>query len=361
MISGMVMVLARNSLRTEVAESSQVGEARRLATRLAERLAFGQAEAGKVAIVVSEAAANLAKHAASGELLLRALGRCGVGGIEVLALDRGPGMISVAECLRDGYSTTGGPGIGLGAVVRLAELFDIHSLPGVGTGLLAHVWGAQGARECGSPEPRTGVVCLPHPGEKICGDAWAVDHRPTGSVVLVADGLGHGPSAAEAASGAVHVFEDNPGLSPAELIEAVHAALHHTRGAALAVARVDVPRRTVHFAGVGNISGVILSPGGNRHMVSHAGTVGHVVRRIREFEYPWPETTYGHAPLLVMHSDGLATRWSLGSYPGLATRHPGLIAGVLYRDHGRRTDDLTVVVVQLRNADAEFGRHNPGS
>lgn len=358
---GMVMRLAQNSLRTEVAESSQVGEVRRLATRLAEDLAFGQTEGGKVAIVVSEAAANLAKHAAGGELLLRALERCGVGGIEVLALDRGPGMVNVAECLRDGYSTVGGPGIGLGAVVRLAELFDIHSLPGVGTGLLARLWAKPGARECGSPEPKTGVVCLPHPGEKICGDAWAVGQRPTGSVVLVADGLGHGPSAAEAAREAVHVFENNPGLSPAELIEAAHAALHHTRGAALAVARVDVPRQTVHFAGVGNISGVILSPEGNRHMLSHAGTVGHVVRKIQESEYPWPETTHGHAPLLVMHSDGLATHWSLGSYPGLATRHPALVAGVLYRDHGRRSDDVTVVVVRLRNADAIFGSHDPES
>jgi len=217
----------------------------------------------------------------------------------------------------------------------------------VGTALLARL-GAK--REPAEPRARaleTGVVCLPSAGEEICGDAWVMDQRAGGAVVLVADGLGHGQPAAEAALEAVRVYQENPGLGPAEIMEAAHAALRHTRGAAVAVAELDTPRQLVRFAGVGNISGAILFSGGSRHMVSHNGTVGHEVHKIQQFTYPLSPEADGCAPLLVMHSDGLATRWSLDRYPGLAARHPGLIAGVLYRDYARGRDDLTVVAMRL--------------
>jgi len=324
-----------------VTESSQVGEARRLATGLAQGLGFNETEAGKVAILVSEAARNLAKHATGGELLLRALERDGVTGIEVLALDRGPGMANVAECLRDGYSTTGGPGTGLGAIARLSTLFDIHSLPEVGTALLARLWSRPLPRGLQSHPLEIGAVCLPKPGEEVGGDGWAVDQRPGRGLILVADGLGHGSDAARASGEAATIFQKNPHLAPAAMIEAVHTALRHTRGAAVAVAEVDVLHRVVRFAGVGNIAGVILSSGGSRHTVSHYGTVGHEVRKIQEFTYPWPE-----GALLVIHSDGLASHWSLDPYPGLANRHPSLMAGVLYRDYSRRRDDVTVVAAR---------------
>jgi anti-sigma regulatory factor (Ser/Thr protein kinase) len=324
-----------------VTESSQVGEARRLALRLAQGLGFNETEAGKVAIVVSEAARNLATHATGGELLLRGLECDGVAGIEVLALDKGPGMANVAECLRDGYSTTGGPGTGLGAIARLSALFDIYSVPGVGTALLACLWSGLLPRDL-QPRPlEIGAVCLPKSGEGVGGDGWVVDQRPGRGLILVVDGLGHGSDAAKASGEAVTVFQKNPHLAPAAMIEAVHAALRRTRGAAVAVAEVDVLHRVVRFVGVGNIAGVILSSGGSRHTVSHYGTVGHEVRKIQEFTYPWPE-----GALLVIHSDGLASRWSLDRYPGLVTRHLSLIAGVLYRDHSRRRDDVTVVVAR---------------
>ncbi len=285
------------SMILPVTEASQVGEARRLATRLAQGLGFDETEAGKVAIVVSEAARNLAVHATGGELLLRALECDGVGGIEVLALDRGPGIANVAQALRDGYSTAGSPGTGLGAIARLSALFDIHSVPEVGTALLARLWSRPLPRHL-QPHPLDiGVVCLPKPGEEVCGDGWAVDQRPGRGLILVADGLGHGQAAGEASQEAVRVFQENPHLGPVAMIEAIHPTLRHTRGAAVAVAEVDISHQVVRFAGVGNIDGVIsfgyaqdrLSSGGSRHTVSHHGTVGHEVRKIQEFTYPWPE------------------------------------------------------------------------
>ena len=78
-----------------------------------------------------------------------------------------------------------------------------------------------------------------------------------------------------------------------------------------------------------------------RSVVSHHGTAGGAARRIQEFTYPWKG-----GDILVLHSDGLGSHWTLAGYPGLAQRHPALIAGVLYRDHRRGRDDTTVVVVR---------------
>jgi hypothetical protein len=76
-------------------------------------------------------------------------------------------------------------------------------------------------------------------------------------------------------------------------------------------------------------------------MVSHNGTAGLEARKIQEFTYPWQDNA-----ILIMHSDGLATKWKLEGYPNLINKHPSLIAGVLYRDFKRGTDDVTVVVVK---------------
>src|SRR5262249_8438817 len=144
---------------------------------------FGETEAGKVALVVTEAAGNLVKHARDGEILLRPLARDGVVGLEILAIDCGPGIADYRRCLRDGFSTAGTPGPGLGAIARLASFTDVHSVVPSGTALLARL----GAGPAPAPPRglRVGVVCLPVAGEEICGDAWAVEHAHGRIVLLV--------------------------------------------------------------------------------------------------------------------------------------------------------------------------------
>jgi len=324
-----------------ILESSQAGEARRIAIALASRLGFNETERGKVGIVVTEVANNLVRHAVDGKLLLQPLTRNNIEGIEILALDKGPGMSNISECLRDGFSTAGTPGTGLGAISRLSAFFDIYSVANVGTACLAQLWASPLPTSQPDSHLESGVVCLPKTGEEISGDAWAIDQDSGRSLVLVADGLGHGPQAAQASREAVRIFQANLGRSPKEIVEAAHAALRSTRGAALAIAEVDVERLTVRFAGVGNISGTIFSPLKSNSMVSYNGTVGHEVRKIQEFVYQWPK-----GGLLVMHSDGLGTQWRLDRYPGLTAKHPSLMAGVLYRDFNRGRDDVTVLVAR---------------
>jgi anti-sigma regulatory factor (Ser/Thr protein kinase) len=333
------------SLVLPVGDVSAVGEARRRAATLARALSFDDSDAGRVSLAVTEAATNLVKHARGGEIHVRALAAHEGGGIEILALDGGEGIRDLGACLRDGYSTAGSPGTGLGALYRLAAVFDVYSVPGAGTAVLVRI--TRGRSPAGSSPIEYGAVSVAKPGEDRCGDGWAVEQRANGTVILVTDGLGHGPAAAAASDAAHARFRAVSSQAPAAALAAIHEALRPTRGAAVTVTEIDLGERLVRHAGVGNIAGAVLTGGGVRRMVSHNGIAGREVRRISEFGYPWSDEA-----LLVLHSDGLATHWDLARYPGLASRHPSLIAGVLYRDFQRRRDDVTVLVACMRRAGA---------
>jgi anti-sigma regulatory factor (Ser/Thr protein kinase) len=331
------------SAAVAVEDSAGAGEARRLAYWLAQRMEFGETRAGQLALVVTELATNLAKHARKGEVLLRALDSPSERpGIEVLAVDSGPGIPDVALSGRDGYSTAGTLGHGLGTIQRQSDEFWIHTQPS-GTVIAARI-GREPAR---GPEylPRDiGAVCVSKPGEEICGDQWAWRMRPERLAILVADGLGHGIGAHEAARRAIVTFDADPEAAPRDVIERVHAALRPTRGAAVSCLAVDLERGVARYAGLGNIAGAVLRPDGSRqNFVSQNGIAGHAASRIQEYAYAVPPRS-----TLVLHSDGLGSHWSVADYQGLATRHPSVIAGVLYRDFARRRDDVTVVVARDR-------------
>jgi anti-sigma regulatory factor (Ser/Thr protein kinase) len=328
-----------------VTDSSQVGEARRVAKALAQQLGFSQADQGKAALITTEMATNLVRHVPEGgELVFQSIPGSVSAGLELLALDKGQGIYNLGEAMRDGFSTTGGPGTGLGAIRRLAADFDLYSHPGQGTAMMARLWrqgqsGAAGAR---------GVVVsglsVAKPGQLVCGDSWEYRVEGDGLLILVADGLGHGPDAAAASLQAAVTFKERSDGLLERLLQAIHGSLRPTRGAAVAITRLNPDRQEISFAGVGNIAGAIVAPDQVRHLVTYPGTAGHSVPKIQQFNYPWPADG-----LLVLHSDGLFTRWSLDPYPGLLSRHPSLIAAILYRDFRRGNDDLSVVVARRQS------------
>jgi anti-sigma regulatory factor (Ser/Thr protein kinase) len=324
----------------EIADPSQIGEARRSARAMAEDVGLDETARGAVAVVATEAATNILKHATRGEIVLRGTNdRAPL--LDLLALDRGPGIADVARARQDGYSTAGSPGTGLGAMARLSSKLELYTRAGRGTAILAR-FGADAP-----PGPlRLGAVCLPHPGETVAGDAWEVQGGNERTVVMLADGLGHGPLAAAAAQAAVDVFRAHADEPASEILNRAHLALRATRGAAVAIAEVDVAAGELQFAGIGNIAAVIVADGGSRQLASMNGTVGLEARTVRTFTYPWTARS-----TLVMASDGLTTRWSPSEYPGLFGGEPTLSAGALYRDHSRRRDDVTVVVLTPRAED----------
>ncbi len=323
----------RPHVAVTVIDASQIGETRRAVTRAAADAGLPAEAASDSAIVATELATNLVRYAKRGCLLLRATSRS----MELLAIDSGPGMADVQQCLVDGYSTGSSAGTGLGAIRRLSHEFDLYSLPGSGTVIWSRV-GAPANRNSTSRPFRWAALSTAAPHEDVCGDAWSVFERKGAVGVMVADGLGHGPAAAEAADRAVEVFSEHQADEPASVIERAHTALAGTRGAAIAVAQLAV-NRTVEYAGCGNISGQLIDASRARGMVSQNGTVGIEMRRIRQTKYEW------HSGFVLMHSDGLTSRWSFDAYPGIFAKHPAIVAGLLYRDALRGRDDATVVVV----------------
>ena len=304
---------------------------------MAQALDFDSVAEGNLAIVVSELARNVLLHGGSGEIILQPTkASTHESHVDVIALDRGPGIADVPKALQDGYSSAGTSGTGLGAVRRLAATLDLYTRLGEGTAIIARVKpGAIGQEEL----PMTGSVCVPIVGEARCGDAWEHQDQSGRRVIMVADGLGHGIAASDAANEALEAFRANLHKSPKDIIEAAHQRLQKTRGAAVAVAEIDFERQVVRYSGIGNIAGAIVANGKSRSMISHNGIVGHISETIREFAFPWE-----HDAFLIMHSDGLQTRWNINHYQGLQFKPPSLIAAVLYRDFKRSRDDATIVV-----------------
>jgi anti-sigma regulatory factor (Ser/Thr protein kinase) len=331
---------ARHQVEIVVTEPSQVGEARRAASHLAREMGLNETQAGTVALVTSELASNLAKHAQHGRMLIRSLERGTSTGVEILSLDQGPGLADISRALEDGYSTAGTAGKGLGAVVRQSSFFDAFSVPGLGTTILSRIWSK--AAEAEVPSRLTaGSLCVPVNGEIECGDSWAAALYLEQPKLMVVDGLGHGPMAAIAAREACRIFGENIERAPVDILQLAHAALRGTRGAAMAIAQLDLTGRKVHYAGIGNISGVVIGEDTTRSMVSNYGTIGHQASNFREFVYPWPEGS-----LLLMFSDGLTSGWRTDRYPNLLDRDPTTIASIFYRDFRRVRDDITVLIAK---------------
>jgi len=317
-----------------VEDASAVAACRQAVQNMAERLRFPAARIGQLALAVTEAASNLHKHAEQGSLLL-CVNRDGPQpGIDLVTIDAGPGVRDVSAALRDGHSTAGTLGIGLGAIQRLADFADLYSRPGHGTSLVA--------RFCVSPpvsQPRWAGLIRPITGETECGDAYGVVPADGAVTAVLCDGLGHGPLAAAAAAAGVAAVLDDPAGEPAALLERVHQRMSGTRGGAVGV--VQVGGQLARFAGLGNVAASIVSDGQRKSMISIPGIAGVQARTIRQFEYDVPP---GSA--VIVHSDGVSSRWEAAALPALEARDPLLIAAVLLAEAGVHRDDAGVLVLK---------------
>jgi anti-sigma regulatory factor (Ser/Thr protein kinase) len=327
-----------------VEDPSAAAACRGAALALASRLGFPVARADKLALAVTEAATNLHKHAREGSMLLR-ITRDGITadgtttegggpGIELVTIDAGPGFRDTGAALRDGHSTSGTLGIGLGAIRRLADFCDLYSTPGHGTALVARFW----------PAPREGTarsagLVRPIAGETECGDVFGAAETRSGVTGVLCDGLGHGPLAATAATQGVAAVLDDPPGEPAALVERAHRRMSHTRGGAIGV--VQLTGGVIRFAGLGNIAAVILAEGTRRSMLSVPGIAGHQARAIRQFEYTAPP-----GAAIIMHSDGLSSHWEPAALPGLNARDPLVVGAALLAEAGTRRDDAGLLVLK---------------
>jgi anti-sigma regulatory factor (Ser/Thr protein kinase) len=318
-----------------VHDGSAAGGVRRAAVSLGEAAGLSTASLADLAIVATEIGTNLARHAVEGSVLVRARRADEAVGVELVAVDRGPGMVDADRWAQDGNSSAGTLGIGFGAIVRKSRAFDIYSVPRVGTVLAASV-GDVGLS--GTAGIRRAVA-----GETACGDGYGVRRVDGREQVMLCDGLGHGPLAEVAAQSAVNHFAAAPAGGPAAVLRHINGHLRHTRGAVAGVAEIDRDKGIVRYAGIGNVSATIVDGQQRRLMVCLPGIVGQLPgdsgRAVREFDYPLPA-----GAMVVLHSDGLTERWDMASYPGLAAHSAVVVAATLLRDAGKRRDDASVLV-----------------
>jgi anti-sigma regulatory factor (Ser/Thr protein kinase) len=318
-----------------VTDASSVGEVRRRALMAAHRLGFDETRTGEFALLATEASRNVLVHGGGGQVVLAGMTEEGGSMARILAMDQGSGIPDVTRAISDGYSTAGTPGGGLGAMQRMATKFEIFTGRG-GTIVLLEL-----GQETTKQHLKIAAMAVPYPGEKFCGDGWCYHNTPERTLALLADGLGHGWEASEAAQEAIATFRQRVDLAPGQILTRIHDALRKTRGAVAAIAEIRPLEKTLIYAGVGNISAVLHSGASSRSLVSHNGTLGMIASKIQEFRVEWPADG-----VLVLHSDGLQSKWDLASYAGLIARHPAVIGGALLRDFRRQHDDASVVVVK---------------
>lgn len=340
-----VLTAAQSAVRLDVADAGMVLVAQQHARQVARQAGLDEDGAENAALVAAELAGNAQRHGQAGQLLVQP---CIEGpAVDVVALDRGPGMTDWDRSFVDGYSTAAGSlGAGLGAVTRVASRVAGCAESERGTVVSARIGPVAHAAT-------VGAVGSPRRGERVNGDAWSWAVDRAGVFAVLADGLGHGREAAAAGAAAV---ADPAGLAssePAEALLRIHTRLRGTRGAAVTVVRLRRSSGGSGFellvAGAGNVAAVVVAPDGSvrRTLIGH-GTAGLVVRTPTQTTTAVPEDG-----VVVLHTDGVSGSWDLRGRPRAVAAAPVVLAALLLRDHERGSDDTGVLVLRPAPPDGE--------
>lgn len=307
--------------------------------KIALSLGFDETRVGKIDIIVSELTSNLGKHAIGGEILVGSGKSLGGEYIEIISLDDGPGIPDISRVMTDGYSSVSTMGHGLGSIRRLSDQFDMYSLKGWGTILMARVFKEDlpvFKKEWFDFRP----LNVAKPGETVSGDGYCFLETPTGFKVLIGDGLGHGIEANRAVMEASAAFEACEETNTVETIRYLHAQIRKTRGMVGVVIFYDGTTRRWNLSGVGNISVRWMGRANVRNYTSYNGIIGHnIPTSMNDLELSQEEFSQ-----FIACSDGIRSRWDLVKFPTIYKHQGTITAAVLYKEFGRRSDDTSVIV-----------------
>ena len=328
----------------KIDDRSLVAFIKREIHNLALESGFSTHRAGETDIIVAELTSNLIKFAGSGELLYRVNKLSSHNEIEIYCLDNGIGIMNIGKIMSDGYSSVNTLGQGLGAIKRLSNDFQIYSMRNWGT--------VQYVRICETADlllpavqhslnfSAIGVNC---PGEKVCGDGYHVKESPGGFEIFVGDGLGHGINAHEAVEQAKKIFKASRDTDPVAILRDMHEGVKKSRGLVATVASVNYKNETWSICGIGNISTLIYHGLDNKTYTPYNGIVGHnIPRTLNSTTVP-----YQKHQMVVMHSDGLRTRWNLSELLSILKHEPGVVAAAIYKGSVRGNDDATILVGKI--------------
>jgi hypothetical protein len=181
------------------------------------------------------------------------------------------------------------------------------------------------------------------PGEQVSGDGFCIKKNSNGFSLMVGDGLGHGPSAKEAVDAACNVIKDRVEDDPALLMRDVHSGVKKTRGLVATIVKYNSSRKKWQMCGVGNIATRLYNGLEFKNYNANNGIIGlNMPTRVENAEYPTERYQQ-----LIMCSDGIKSRWEILKYGYVSKYDPMILAACLYKDNGRRTDDMTVLVVKV--------------
>lgn len=300
-------------------------------------------EIGKLDIIATEITTNLIKHANAGqEILIKKVRSNNNFGVEIISIDKDPGISDVNRTLEDSYSTTGTKGEGLGAIKRLSDEFDIYSQVNKGTVIVSRVYKKIKSLNL-SPKEKFEIkgLMVPIKGEEVCGDSWDYIQSGMQCSVMLVDGLGHGVHANTAARSAIEIYKGHFKDGPVSILSNVNEGIKRTRGAVGFSMNIEADKGTCAYCGVGNVSCRIYSYDQTKTLTSFNGILGHNVRRINNNTSEWDSKK-----IAVLHSDGLISRWDINLYPGIINRDLSILTAVLYRDYKRSNDDVSIVAIR---------------
>ncbi len=306
---------------------------------------FTEKRTGEIDIIIAEMASNLVKHGGGGEILVRMVTTHSEEALEIICIDNGPGMNEPQKMMTDGFSSTNTLGHGLGSINRLSDMFQIYSLRDWGTILLSRIHKKALSSIKRSPvDVRSLLVCKP--GEQVCGDGAAVKYTDKYVKLFLGDGLGHGKEANTAVNEAIRCFETGRESDPVELMRSINTGVKRTRGLVAAAAVYSFDEKKWSICGVGNINTRVHHPSATKTYMAYNGIIGLNVPNTMKAQ----DVNNENGQVLIMCSDGIRTKWDVARYPGILKYDLSMLAAAIYKDHARRTDDMSVLVCRLNRS-----------
>lgn len=311
---------------------------------LAVSAGFSEHKVGEIDIIVAEMTSNLVKHAGGGQIWVKLVEDHDLQGIELISIDNGKGMADVARMTADGISTKNTLGQGLGAMKRLAHVFQVYSQKNWGTIVLARVFAEDPPLYKKAARTEIKAVVLPKPGEEECGDGFSSITTADHIKLFLGDGLGHGADAAYAVQKAIAAFNECRDDDPVDIIRYINEQVKKTRGLVGTIAVFDVQQKTWRICGVGNIATKFFGPTMTKGYMAYNGIIGlNVPRNLNAQELP-----YENGQHLIMCSDGIKSRWDTLKYTGILRYDLSILAASIVKDFARNTDDMSVLTCKIK-------------
>ena len=333
----------------DVKEINDVSVARRKIAIIAKEIGFTKKQINEISVTVAELGNNLIFHnAIEGQIICSEIKAANKHGLQIICKDSGPGIADISAVMEEGFSSAGTLGIGLKAVRRMMDEFQINStmrgenLPlDSGTTIIVkkYLLTKESPEKKIKDEVGFGIFTRSKLGEKFNGDNYFLKRFSDKILFAVVDGVGHGKEAYDASMVVVSYLQENYNKSIEDIINDLHVKLRKMRGVSMSIALIDESKNILSFIGIGNIITKVYSSVEEIKPVNSNGILGVAVRHFKVSNYRWNQKN-----VIIMASDGISSKFDFKENPLLINEHPIMIAFTILKNFGKTIDDATVLV-----------------